>query len=63
MSSKTKFSVSGYYKPTPTKFRKIGDALLIASTLISSQYPENPKIMLISQISGLIGKFITNFFH
>jgi hypothetical protein len=60
---KTEFSISGYYKPTPTKFRKIGDALLIVSTIVSSQYPENPKVMIISQVVGLLGKFLTNFFH
>ncbi len=60
---KLEFSADGYYKPTPTKIRKIGDALLIVSTLVSAQYNDNPKIMIGSQIVGLIGKFITNFFH
>lgn len=61
--TKTKFGVSGFYKPTPTKFRKVGDGLLVASTLVSAQYSDNPKVMLISQIIGLIAKFISNLAH
>jgi hypothetical protein len=61
--TKTKFGVSGFYKPTPAKFRKVGDGLLVASTLVSAQYSENPKVMLISQIVGLIAKLITNLAH
>lgn len=60
---KTRFSVNGYAKPTPAKFRKIGDALLVSSTIVSSQFPDNPKIMLASQLVGIVGKFLTNFFH
>lgn len=61
--TKTKFGVNGFYKPTPAKFRKVGDGLLVASTLVSAQYSENPKVMLISQIVGLIAKLITNLAH
>jgi len=60
---KTKFGVSGFYKPTPAKFRKVGDGLLVASTLVSAQYSENPKVMFISQLVGLIAKLITNLAH
>ena len=59
----TKFGLSGFYKPTPTKFRKIGDALLIASALISTQFPADPKAIFISSITGIAGKFLTNLFH
>ena len=61
--TKTKFGVRGYAKPTPVKFRKVGDGLLVASTLVSAQFTDNPKVMLVSQIVGLIGKLITNLAH
>ena len=61
--TKTKIGVSGFYKPTPAKFRKVGDGLLVASTLVSAQYTDNPKVMLISQLVGLIGKLLTNLAH
>jgi hypothetical protein len=64
-----------YWSPTPTKWRKIGDALLAASTVISLggmwQF-ENLKelfttdeirwLILSPMILGVIGKFLTNFF-
>jgi hypothetical protein len=59
----TKFSIGGYYKPTPTKWRKVGDVLLASSVVLSTQFPENPKMILISSIAGVLGKFITNCFH
>ena len=61
--TRTRFGLSGFYKPTPAKFRKVGDGLLVASTLVSAQYSDNPKVMLISQIIGLIAKFISNLVH
>lgn len=57
-----KVSIKSYYKPTPKNMRKIGDTFLLVSTCISAYFIENPKAMLISSISGVIGKFITNFF-
>lgn len=59
----TKFGLKSFYKPTPTKLRKIGDALLIASVLVSTQFPADPKAILISSITGIAGKFLTNLFH
>jgi hypothetical protein len=59
----TKFGLSGFYKPTPTKWRKVGDVLLAGSVVISTQFPEDPKMILISSIAGVVGKFITNLFH
>lgn len=61
--TKTKIGLSGFYKPTPAKFRKVGDALLVGSTIVSAQYTDNPKVMLISQLVGLIGKLLTNLAH
>ena len=60
---KTEFGAKGYYKPTPAKFRKVGDALLVGSAVVSAQFGDNPKVMLITQIAGILGKFLTNFFH
>lgn len=60
---KTQFGPQGYYKPTPAKFRKVGDALLVGSAVVSAQFGDNPKVMLITQIAGILGKFLTNFFH
>jgi hypothetical protein len=59
----TKFGAKGYYKPTPAKFRKIGDALLVGSAVVSAQFGDDPKVMLATQIVGILGKFLTNFFH
>jgi len=66
---------SNYWKPTPKKWRKIGDSLLAAATILSIgglwQFDnlkdifsaEELKYMIISSISlGVIGKFLTNFF-
>lgn len=61
--TKTKIGVSGFYKPTPAKFRKVGDALLVGSAIVSAQYTDNPKVMLISQLVGLIGKLLSNLAH
>lgn len=67
--------VKSYWSPTPKKWRKLGDALLAAATVIAIggiwQYdtlkdiftPSEIKIMIISSIClGVFGKFLTNFF-
>lgn len=64
-----------YWKPTPKKWRKLGDALLAVATVIAIggiwQYDslkeifttQELKIMIVSSIIfGVIGKFLTNFF-
>ena len=53
-----------YYKPTPKKWRKLGDALLGVSTLITTfALYENVKwVAVTALITGVIGKFLTNFF-
>lgn len=56
---------SNYYKPTPTKWRKLGDALLGASTMITTYAvidEWNNYITLGALILGVVGKFLTNFF-
>jgi len=56
--------MKNYYLPTPKKWRKLGDALLGASTLITSYgiMQSYQWLALASLIVGVIGKFLTNFF-
>jgi hypothetical protein len=53
-----------YYKPTPVKWRKLGDALLAVSVTITgfTMYQNVQWVALIALITGVIGKFLTNFF-
>lgn len=56
--------LKNYYKPTPAKWRKIGDALLAVS-LFASPYEiiQNDHRLAIALIAiGVLGKFLTNFF-
>lgn len=66
---------NNYWKPTPKKWRKIGDSLLAVATLLSVgglwQFDslkeifsaEELKFMIIGSIVlGVAGKFLTNFF-
>jgi hypothetical protein len=52
-----------YNSPTPPKWRKIGDLLLIVSTTITSYsvVHEIKEVAIIAAILGCIGKIITNF--
>lgn len=53
-----------YFSPTPKKWRKIGDALLAVSTLMTTYaIADDLKWIAISSLFlGSIGKFLTNFF-
>jgi hypothetical protein len=53
-----------YNQPTPLKWRKIGDLLLIISTTITSYsvMEEMKEVALIAAILGCVGKILTNFF-
>jgi hypothetical protein len=53
-----------YWHPTPKKWRKLGDALLASSTAITGfALYENVKwVALTALITGVVGKFLTNFF-
>jgi hypothetical protein len=75
MIKKVNSLMCNYWKPTPKKWRKIGDALLAVSTVLSIgglwQFdnlkdvftPNELKIMIVlSLVLGVIGKFLTNFF-
>ena len=61
--------INNYYKPTPKKWRKIGDAILFLSASISAFIPTSPLdegsklwTMFGLNIFGIIGKTATNFF-
>ena len=58
------FDIKGYFKPTPKRFRVLGDTLLSISVFASSYAILNDsKYFAIStMITGCIGKFFTNFF-
>lgn len=64
MEKKIKFDLSGYYKPTPKNFRKIGDALLGMSQFLTGYavIMEEKWLAMICIMVGTIGKGMTNFF-
>lgn len=53
-----------YYRPTPIKWRKIGDALLASSTTITTFaiYEQVEWLAYVALLTGVIGKFLTNLF-
>jgi len=64
-----------YWKPTPRKWRRLGDSLLASATILAVggiwQYdslkdiftPTELKALIITSIGlGVVGKFLTNFF-
>jgi uncharacterized PurR-regulated membrane protein YhhQ (DUF165 family) len=68
-------SLKNYYKPTPVKIRKFGDALLACAALIGGggliaydslkevYSPKELKVIIgVTLFVGIIGKFLTNFF-
>ena len=61
---KKKFNWKGYYEPTPKLFRKVGDSLMIAGSMISGAaiYNDNDIVAMICLYVGVFGKFMTNFF-
>jgi len=64
MPSQLKKLTTLYYSPTSIFWRKIGDALLASSTIVSTYAISNNmnKIALISVLVGAAGKFLTNLF-
>ena len=63
MEKKLKFGLSSYAKPTPRKLRRLGDGLLLASTIMTNEtMTDKPAMASIALIAGVIGKFLTNFF-
>jgi hypothetical protein len=57
-------SFKDYFKPTPKRFRILGDSLASASVFISSYAIINDMkyIGLAVLCTGWVGKFMTNFF-
>ena len=55
---------SNYYKPTPKKWRKLGDSLLAISTFVATYAiaDEIKWLGISAMIVGAAGKFLTNFF-
>ena len=53
-----------FYGPTPSKWRKLGDALLGVSTTITgfSLYNDMKWVAITALTLGVIGKFLTDFF-
>lgn len=71
----TKFSAKHYYWPTPKRWRKVGDALMGISGLssvgsviayVNVDDPIVKKWLMIYSaiivVSGIIGKFLSNFY-
>lgn len=67
--------MKNYWKPTPKKWRKIGDSLLAVATVIAMggiwQFDNLKDLFSTSELKGMIiasialgvvGKFLTNFF-
>jgi hypothetical protein len=63
MEKKLKFGLGEYNKPTPKKLRRLGDGLLLCSSILTNEVMiEKPVVASIALITGVIGKFLTNFF-
>lgn len=56
--------IKNYYKPTPKKWRQIGDAIATTALFIagSAVFAENKYIAVGCIIAAAVGKFITNLF-
>lgn len=61
--------MKNYYQPTPKKWRKIGDAILLITATLSTLMmtaPFSDKTIAITvwilSVVGVVGKVITNFF-
>jgi hypothetical protein len=56
--------LKNYYKPTPAKYRKLGDAILASSTAMTfvGIQTDDKIIMYFFLILGTVGKFLTNFY-
>jgi H+/Cl- antiporter ClcA len=68
-------ALKNYYKPTPMRWRKLGDALLACAGLLGGggilaydqlkdlYTPKELKMFIgIALVVGIAGKFLTNFF-
>lgn len=59
-----KFEFGGYYKPTPSKIRKVGDIMQYGAQIATGASIVNnkPELGLIVMIIGAVGKILSNFF-
>ncbi len=70
-----KHLINNYWKPTPKKWRKMGDAILATGTFVTAgalvEYDKMKEIFTAQEVKiiiaaafvlGVTGKFITNFF-
>jgi hypothetical protein len=75
MNMSNKIIIKNYWKPTPKKWRRIGDSLLAVATVLSIggiwqfdilkdifTQTELKGLIITSIILGVVGKFMTNFF-
>ena len=64
ITNMTKPKIKGYYQPTPTRWRKIGDSILFAGTTMTGYgiINESHTFALVSLAMTVIGKTLTNFF-
>jgi len=62
-NKKIKFGLGEYSKPTPKKLRRLGDGLLLVSSIVTEEtMVDKPALASVALICGVIGKFLTNFF-
>jgi hypothetical protein len=62
----TKFNFKKYWEPTPKNIRKFADSLLSISALLGTyitMFEDNKWIGISMMITGVIGKFLSNFFY
>jgi hypothetical protein len=59
-----KFSLKGYWQPTPKGIRKIADSLLAGATLASTfaVMNDHPKLATWVMVISVIAKIASNFF-
>ena len=59
-----KFDINGYYKPTPSGIRKVGDIMQYGAQIATgaSIVNDKPELGLVVMIIGAIGKILSNFF-
>ena len=69
MSDKKKTLLDKYAAPTPTKWRKVGDSILVGTSSLSAvimgaPISENAAIWIVFTLNviGVMGKIMTNFF-
>ena len=59
---RTRVKLKNYFKPTPKRFRVLGDSIAAASLFVAGLNLDHPKLMLLCGVLGAVGKFVTNFF-